>query len=103
MLVCCSTRRRCEGDKLPDLSGCFGAVQRERRLCHLVWIAQPLGILSDKIKFMPAPVTGKKMAVCVTVVKMSFVERSLQAGLDVRVTSASVGAVSRGSRLSAVV
>lgn len=59
------------------------------------------GISSDRTTFTPAPVSGKHMDSCIAAVDISYDNRSLYVGLDVRATSIDVGANFKGSRLRA--
>lgn len=102
-LLCKLPRRRCKRIKLSYESGCFVAVRREIRLFRFIRFAYSCGIISDRTRFMPSPVSRRHTDVWISVVEIPYGSKRLYVGLEVRTTSIDVGADSRSSRLSAPV
>lgn len=79
--VCESSRRRCRRIKPSNVSSCLVAVRREDRLFCFIRFAHSYGTNSDRIKFMPAPVSRRHTNVCIIVVKIPYDSRSVYIGL----------------------
>lgn len=95
--VCKSSRQSCKRSKLSRLSGCFVLVWRKE--FFFMRLDQSFKIISNRIMFVPAPVSKRQTAVYMTVVTISYETRSLYVGQAVRATYVGTGESSGSLRL----
>lgn len=100
--ACKPTKWKCRRVKPSNVSGCLVAVLREGRLFLSMRLIHSSGIISNLIKFMPAPVSRRQMAVCMIVVELSYDIQSLYNVLKVRAMLDEIEMNCRGSRLAII-